>query len=67
MSSHTEIEVVEPKWGSYVEGYMTVTTLPDGELTYCGLFDTIEEAQKWGANMINAKVVPLYQPTFNWG
>lgn len=47
--------------------YITATVLEDGGLVLYGSFPTTEEAVKWGENLLNATIHPVYVPTFNRG
>ena len=47
-------------------GYITETITDEGTVRY-GTFPTIEEAQHWAAQLINAEIVPVYHPAHNRG
>lgn len=49
------------------EGYVTRTILDDGEVIYYGMFKTIEEAQHWADQLLNATIETIYTPTYSRG
>lgn len=46
-------------------GYVTVTTLDDGEQIVYGMFDNLELAIQFGTNLVNANVKPIYRPALH--
>ena len=54
-------------YGMHVAGWITSTqTDTDGQVLY-GFFATIEQAQDWAKNLVNATIEPVYHPAFNAG
>jgi hypothetical protein len=46
-------------------GYITVTTLDDGEQIVYGVFDDIKLAIQFGTNLVNANVKPIFRPALH--
>jgi hypothetical protein len=65
-STSKDIKIHEPLWGMWIMGYITETITDEGTVRY-GTFPTIEEAQHWAAQLINAEIVPVYHPAHNRG
>lgn len=60
------IKYSKPAEGYTIVGYVTLTTIPDGIVSY-GLFDTLMEAQRWAVQLNNATIQAVYQPAYNRG
>ena len=65
-STSKEIKIHEPLRGMWVMGYITETITDEGTVRY-GTFPTIEEAQHWAVQLINAEIVAVYHPAYNRG
>jgi len=50
----------------WIMGYMTETITDKGTVRY-GTFPTLEKAQEWAVQLINAEIVPVYHPVHNRG
>lgn len=46
-------------------GYIITCKLDKGETIVYGVFDTIDNAIKFGVKLINATVKPIYPPTIH--
>lgn len=46
-------------------GYVTSTTLDDGEIVIYGVFETESEALDFGSKLINCTVHAIYLPTLH--
>lgn len=46
-------------------GYIVSCKLEDGQVIIYGTFDTTDDAVKFGGNLINAIVHPLYPPVLH--
>lgn len=65
--SHSDSKVGAVLYGMQVSGWITSTqTDTDGQVLY-GFFATIEQAQDWAKNLVNATIEPVYHPAFNAG
>lgn len=49
------------------EGYVTRTILDNGDVIHYGMFKTIEEAEQWAKQLINATIETIYTPTYSRG
>jgi hypothetical protein len=47
------------------KGYVTSTTLDDGEVVIYGVFETKDKALEFGSKLINCLVYPIYPPTLH--
>ena len=47
------------------EGYVTSTTLDDGEIVIYGVFETIDKALEFGSKLINCVAYPIYPPSLH--
>jgi hypothetical protein len=65
-STSKEIKIHEPLRGMWVMGYITETTTDEGTVRY-GTFPSLDEAQAWAVQLINAEIVPVYYPAYNRG
>jgi hypothetical protein len=45
-------------------GFVTLTTIDDEHIVY-GVFASVQEAIKFGSNLVNATVVPIYKPALH--
>lgn len=59
-----EIKVIKAQTEAPINGYMVICALVHGDIHY-GLFDTIDEATKFGSELINATIYPMYAPTLH--
>lgn len=59
-----EIKVISAQTEAPINGYMVVCALATQDIHY-GLFDTIDEATKFGSKLINATIYPMYTPTLH--
>ena len=66
ISTSKEIKVQEPLQGMWVMGYITETITDEGTVRY-GTFPTLEKAQEWAVQLINAEIVLVYHPVHNRG
>jgi hypothetical protein len=48
-----------------IMGYVTYTTLDDGEVVLYGVFDTQDKAHGFGSKLINHVVYTIYPPTLH--
>ena len=48
-----------------IEGYVTSTTLDDGEIVIYGVFDTVDKASEFGSKLINYVAYPIYAPSLH--
>ena len=46
-------------------GYVTSTTLDDGEVIIYGVFETMHKALDFGSKLINCLVYPIYPPSLH--
>jgi hypothetical protein len=46
-------------------GYVTSTTLDDGEIVIYGVFETVDKAIEFGSKLINFVAYPIYQPSLH--
>jgi hypothetical protein len=46
-------------------GYVTSTTLDDGEVVIYGVFDTVDKALEFGSKLINCVAYPIYPPSLH--
>jgi hypothetical protein len=60
------IKLTLPLEGMSVGGYITSTRTEEGVVFY-GVFDTVDKAQAWAKNLVNANIEPIYIPAFNRG
>lgn len=56
-----EIKVIQAQTEAPIEGYQVICALTSGDIHY-GLFATIDEATKFGSQLINAIIYPVYTP-----
>ena len=61
----TTVEVHTPSDSMMLLGYVTITVIAEGDTAVYGVFDTLEEATSHGDKLINANVVPIYNPTLH--
>jgi hypothetical protein len=47
------------------EGYVTSTKLDDGEVIIYGVFETVDDALKFGSKLINCVAYPIYPPSLH--
>ena len=47
------------------EGYVTSTTLDDGEIVIYGVFETMHKALEFGSKLINCVAYPIYPPSLH--
>lgn len=47
------------------EGYVTSTTLDDGEVVIYGVFETVDKALEFGSKLINCVAYPIYPPSLH--
>ena len=47
------------------EGYVTSTTLDDGEIVIYGVFETMDKALEFGSKLINCVAYPIYPPSLH--
>lgn len=60
-----EIKVIHAQTEAPIEGYQVVCELTShGDIHY-GLFATIDEATKFGSQLINATIYPVYTPVLH--
>ncbi len=45
-------------------GFVTLTTI-EGERIIYGVFTSVQEATEFGSNLLNAIVLPIYQPALH--
>lgn len=64
MQDIKDIKVIHAQTEAPTNGYMVVCALALGDIHY-GLFDTIDEATKFGSRLINATIYPIYTPTLH--
>ena len=48
-----------------IMGYVTSTKLDDQEVVLYGVFDTLDEAMKFGSSLINCVAYPIYAPSLH--
>jgi hypothetical protein len=46
-------------------GYVTSTTLDDGEVVIYGIFETADKALEFGSKLINCVAYPIYPPSLH--
>jgi hypothetical protein len=46
-------------------GYVTSTTLDDGEVVIYGVFETADKALEFGSKLINCVAYPIYPPSLH--
>lgn len=46
-------------------GYVTSTTLDDGEVVIYGVFETVDKALEFGSKLINCIAYPIYPPSLH--
>ena len=46
-------------------GYVTSTTLDDGEVVIYGVFETVDKALEFGSKLINCVAYPIYPPSLH--
>ena len=61
---------IRPQKGSTMseqvpEGYVTSTTLDDGEVVIYGVFETVDKALEFGSKLINCIAYPIYPPSLH--
>ena len=61
----TTVEVHTPSDSMMLLGYVTITVIAEGDTAVYGVFDTLEKATSHGDKLINANVVPIYNPTLH--
>lgn len=50
-----------------IMGYVTSTTLDDGEVVLYGVFETLDKAHEFGSKLINHVAYTIYPPTLHQG
>ena len=48
-----------------ITGYVTSTTLDDGEIVLYGVFDTLDRAHEFGSKLINHVAYAIYAPSLH--
>jgi hypothetical protein len=48
-----------------IMGYVTSTTLDDGEVVLYGVFETLDKAHKFGSKLINHVAYAIYPPSLH--
>ena len=48
-----------------ITGYVTSTTLDDGEIVLYGVFETLDKAHEFGSKLINHVAYAIYPPSLH--
>lgn len=66
VTSTSSIPIESTLKGMWVSGYMTMTDTDEGLVCY-GAFPSLDEAKDWAKKLDNAKIIPVYYPSYNRG
>ena len=67
MAQTSEIWIEPTPRGMIAEHYITETICDTGEKVWYGPFDSLDKAESWAKELVNATILPVSYPTYNRG